>query len=263
MSNDLSVILAGWVGKDDRQSARIINAYGGRPVLQYFESGAVLQMEMDGRPDGVRPQGRTSMLDVLTARLQNESETIHPQDWMELDREFVQYQQRRQAALVAASQLFLEGRREEAIPLYALTVRDLKHCIDIIDLTVAHHPSGGLVSARPELKPVLMSQRFIALSQVELAGENIESAVEVLRDGECQINAYLNSNDPRDEASGACLRELNLMESAIRDKYKLKSTLREQLDEALAVENYELAASIRDQIAQVKSAWPTSVEHRN
>ena len=254
MSNDLSVILSGWVNKDERQSARVINSYAGRPVLQYFESNAVLQMELEGRPDGVRPGNSASMLDLLTARMAHPGATLQPQDWMELDREFVQYQQRRQAALLAAATTLLDGHREDAIALYALAVRDLKHCIDIVDLTVAHHPVGGLVSARPELKPVLIGQRFLALAQIELANEQADSAVELLRQGESAIKEYLESNQPHDEASNACLRELALMESAVRDKYKLKATLQERLDDALAGENYELAATLRDQITRNRSA---------
>lgn len=260
MSNDLSAILSGWVGKDDRQSARVIHTYDGRTALQYFEANAVLQMEIDGRPDGVRPGGLASMLEMLNARLVEPGAKIQPQDWMELDREFVQHQQRRQAALVAAASLYLDNRPTEAVGLYALAVRDLKHCIDIIDLTIAHHPTGAMVSARPEVKPVLIGQRYLALAQFELVNGNIEAAVELLRDGELQLQQCIESKQPHDEASTACLRELTIMESAIRDRYKVKKTLREQLDDALAGENYELAASLRDRLATVKSNWPATTE---
>jgi hypothetical protein len=253
MSKDLEKFLAGWVGRESQHSARIIKTAKGGMAIQYYEARAVTQMELNGRPDGIHPGGFATMLHQLQAAKQSSGGApleVTPQQWMELDREFAQFQQRRRAVLIVAAGRFLEGRAGDAVPLYQLAVHDAQHCLDIIDFATAEHPAGALLAAQPALRPAIIAQRSIALAQADVAAGNAEFAVERLKDGARQVEDLLRASGVNDPANTSCMRDLQVMECALRERFELRKTLREQLDEALAAENYELAASLRDRISQ-------------
>lgn len=170
------------------------------------------------------------------------NQRISPQQWIELDREFVQFRLRRRAALLAASTALMENRIADAAPLYRLACSDADHCLAIIDLAESAHPSGSLVSATPEQRPPMIADRQIALAQLRLTAQEVEAAIDALTDAAREIRAISGDDDP-------CLRDLASLEKAIRDKYAMGKTLREQLDDAVANENFELAAALRDRIA--------------
>lgn len=241
MNFDLASILSGWIDDGERQAARIVQTAKGRPAIQFYEAQAVLQMEMTGRPDGVRPSGCETMLHMLRRDLSspNPQKAISPQQWIELDREFVQFRLRRRAAFLAASTALMENRLADATPLFRLAHVDAQHCLGIIDLAQSIHPSGSLVSATPEQRPAMIADRQVALAQMRLIAHETEAAIDALQDAARDIRAIA----PDAEHS---LDELASLEKAIRDKFSLGRTLREQLDDAVANEDFELAATLRD-----------------
>ena len=77
-----------------------------------------------------------------------------------------------------------------------------------------------------------------------------EEAIDAVRDGierltEHQQAATIESDDTPNEA---LIEQLRVLDREIRKNYAVEKTLREQLDEAVAEEDYELAARLRDQI---------------
>ena len=102
MSNDLSQILSEWQFRPDEVLVRIVPGDDGRGKVQLRVDLGILQMEMDGRPDGDRPEGFESWLDYYEHRQQAHDET-HPdaapfllseEDCLRLWREAVQYYHR-------------------------------------------------------------------------------------------------------------------------------------------------------------------------
>src|SRR5690606_22569357 len=86
----------------DRFSVRIVQGDDGRDKIQVRLDLGLLQMEIDGRPDGQRPEGQDSWFDVFRAR-QEAHDTANPdgasfqlssQDCQLLLREGVQYYHR-------------------------------------------------------------------------------------------------------------------------------------------------------------------------
>ncbi len=255
MSFDLEIVTAGWVTKSDRQRARLVRTADGRQVLQFYEALSVVQMELEGRPDGLRPGGFDSMLAALDHRFNGGGAgavRVTPQEWMELDREFAQYQQRRKAALIAAASAIDNQQMPSATLLLQVAVGDAGHCLAILDLAGREHPSGRLPADRGELRPSLCAQQaFIEAQLATLSGDH-EIAIEILKAAIERISNMLAGRGDASPAASPCIRELETAEHSLRVKHGIRLTLAEQLDEAVRTEDYERAAVLRDRIAERK-----------
>ena len=90
LSKDITPILAGWEhDPDEAAQVRIIAGDDGRDKIQMRIDLGLLQMEMSGRPDGQRPEGLESLLEVYEARVKIEEVTLDPGDCAALMREGV------------------------------------------------------------------------------------------------------------------------------------------------------------------------------
>src|SRR3954471_2164260 len=65
VKQDIDFILEGWEYKPGMVQARLVQAAGGRQVIQMRVDLGLLQIESAGRPDGVKPHGQTSYLAYL------------------------------------------------------------------------------------------------------------------------------------------------------------------------------------------------------
>ena len=77
MSDDISRILDDWQYNPDAPTVRIIRGDDGREMVQLRIDLGLLQMAMDGRPDGQRPEGCESWLDYYR-RQQERHDAAHP-----------------------------------------------------------------------------------------------------------------------------------------------------------------------------------------
>src|SRR5690242_18090365 len=68
-SKDISQVLRGWAYEPGVINVRKIHGTDGAPKLQMRLDLGLLQMEMNGRPDGVRPHGCESLLEYFEKQL--------------------------------------------------------------------------------------------------------------------------------------------------------------------------------------------------
>ena len=96
-SNNIDHLLRDWPYEPDGVSVRVAAGDDGRRVLQMRIDMGILQLEINGRPDGTRPHGEESMYDHLVARACNGDGQIAltEEQCDEIDREFVQFYHRR------------------------------------------------------------------------------------------------------------------------------------------------------------------------
>ena len=101
MSQDIRNLLEGWDYEPDEIVVRIIRGDDGSDKIQMRVDLGLLQMEMDGRPDGTQPEGRESWLDYYEEqqRAHEAARTDAPfaledEDCYRLWREGVQYYHR-------------------------------------------------------------------------------------------------------------------------------------------------------------------------
>lgn len=75
---DLSDLLNQWPYEPGKLNVRVIPGTDGEPRIQMRLDLGVLQMHMEGRPDGQRPRGFESLLDYHEARLDNSPNASGP-----------------------------------------------------------------------------------------------------------------------------------------------------------------------------------------
>jgi UvrB/uvrC motif len=255
MRRDLDDVIQGWPYDPEpgEHLAREIRARDGRMVLQVRIELGVLQLEVGGRPDGIRPHGFMTYLDYL--RHSAASRGLAPEGksppWMmtahqcaEADREFIQFYHRRIAWLALR-------RHENAI-------HDADHTIALMDFVRRHVEDEDYIGSHEQFRGIVLFHRTEAAIAVALERHRPEEAVDALRDGIERLKTHQRTwweeHEPADSPNLALVDQLRLYEQDIRKKFAVEKTLREQLDEAVAKEDYEQAARLRDQIQAQKRA---------
>jgi hypothetical protein len=222
MRQRIADAIAEFIGNKLGVEARYVSAADGGGELQWRQGRHLVRFELHGRPDGVQPRGHGSTLEQLSAAAAQPGDSgagIRPQDWMELDREFALYQQRRQAALVVALAAYRQERPADAIRLARISRRDAFHQLATIDLAEQHHPAGHLSDAGPAQRAVLHAQSAVAEAVTRLAEGDATGALRQLREGAAQANATRHAlgrfTAEENAAGGALSLLIERMESLV------------------------------------------------
>ena len=249
MRRDMDDAIQGWPYDPEPGEviAREVKARDGRTVVQVRIELGVLQMEVGGRPDGSRPQGFATYLDYLRYRAAGRGQVPGGKApvWMmshehrtAANREFLQYDHRRDAWL--------------ALQRYDRALLDADHTLALMDYVGRHGADVDYIASHERLRGRVLFHRTQAAAALALERRKPEEAIDIVREGIARIGAHLEKWSVDHEASDtpdlSLIERLNLLESEIRKNFAVEKTLREQLDEAVAVEDYERAARLRDQI---------------
>ena len=243
MTQDIDHALRDWPFEPGDIIARLVTAADGRVVLQLRIDMGVIQMAPSGRPDGSRPGGHTTYLDYLRHELDDpdgtsalaELNTMTPEQCADADREFAQFYQRRLAWL--------------ALREYKGAVADAEHSLALMDLVARHSPSDEYTASHEKYRAFIVFQRTEAATALALSGDDPDAAVDALTDGlerMRQVYERLGVADRMGEDD--MVRNLRAERRRLRKLHRIDKTLHEQLQEAIANEDYERAARIRDRI---------------
>jgi len=127
-----------------------------------------------------------------------------------------------------------------------------------MDFVRRHSQDEEYIGSHEQFRGIVLFHRTEAAIAVALERDRPEEAVEALRDGIERLTthqrAWWDEHEPADSPNLALVDQLRLYEQDIRKKFGLEKTLRDQLDEAVANEDYERAAALRDQIRAQKRA---------
>ncbi len=243
MIRDLRQILDGWTYEPGKISVRKILGRDGREKIQTRIDLGVMQMELAGRPDGARPHGCESLLEHHEQRLHqhldvhgnDEDFVLAPEDCRDLRHEAYLYYQRYLAFFVL----------EE----YDRVVRDTARNLRVVDLCERY-------AATPRDREVLRPQRPYVLmmhARAEalhaLARGKAPAALRIVERGIADLDRLrTDAND--DELCGSELTTLRALYREVLEQMpdNAPARLRSQLDAALAAEDYERAAALRDQL---------------
>ena len=249
MRRDLDDVIQGWPYDPEpgEHLAREIRARDGRKVLQVRIELGVLQLEVAGRPDGLRPHDFVTYLDYLrhSAAARGEAPGGKAPQWVmsahqcaETDREFIQFYHRR----VAWRAL---GRHDRAI-------QDTDHTLALMDFVRRHGSGEEYIASHEQFRGIVLFHRTEEAFALALERHRPEEAIDALRDGIDRLTTHQRvwweEHDPTESHNPALVEQLRKIEQEIRQKFLVEKTLREQLDEAVAREDYEQAARLRDQI---------------
>ena len=238
-SQDLDLIFREWPFKPGAISARLIKAGDGREVLQMRIEMGLLQMEVAGRPDGEKPHGADTYLEWLNAQAaEHRSDfVLTAAQCVEIDREFLQFYHRRICCL--------------ALRQFARAVADADHTLALMDFVAAYSPEPQWTTSHEQYRPFVVFHRAQSAAMVAIQESGPEAAIEEINRGLEQMRALfvkleVEEQFDRDELVGQLIE----MKESLRQEYRLGRTLAEQLADAVAAEEFERAARLRDELAK-------------
>jgi hypothetical protein len=230
--------LEGWDFQAGIVQARLVHGSDNRQVIQMRVDLGVLQMETSNRPDGQRPHGYATYFDFLqhearVASRQGRPFALDEEQCQEADREFVQFYHRRISWL--------------ALRHYAKAIGDSDHTLAFMNFIREHSPSDEYTQAHEQYRGFVTFQRTQGAAALALEQNNPEAAIDAVRDGLARLKEFFASfNADEQMEEDGMVQHLRKIESSLREQHKIQATLKEQLDEAVANENYEEAARLRD-----------------
>jgi hypothetical protein len=236
---DIDRFLRHWPFEAGTISARLVPAQDGREVLQMRIEMGILQMETSGRPDGEKPGGAATYLDFLKAEVVRQTDPLQltQEQAVQVDREFYQFYHRRVCWL--------------ALREFSRAVADADHTLGLMDFVQEHSSNEEWVLSHEQYRPFVLFHRTqaAALDCLEKAGA--EAAIEVINQGlERMRRSFEEAEAEESFEEDDLVVQLRRLQEWLREQYDVGRTLAEQLADAVAHEQYEVAARLRDEIAR-------------
>ncbi len=236
---DIDDLLVDWPYNPGEIMARVVKAADGRDVLQMRIDLGVLQMEVKYRPDGATPHGAKTYYDYLLSQMPEKGDDFQltQQQCGEADREFVQYYHRRICWL--------------ALRKFDLAVQDADHTLAFMDFVKEHSPDEDWTLSHEQYRPFVLFHRVQASALAVLESKGAEAAIGEINAGLERFEALYEQYDaPEKIEEDEMVQRLRELQESLREHYRVGRTLDEQLSDAVAAEQYELAARLRDEIAK-------------
>ncbi|MBI2300473.1 MAG: UvrB/UvrC motif-containing protein [Armatimonadetes bacterium] len=258
MSEDITELLADWP-YDETQDlvARRVEGPGGEVFLQVRLELGILEMHPSGRPDGYHPGGYPSLLHYHRRRVADEEGEerdgregfrLDHDECLDLHREDMQYYHRRITWLKLGD--------------FDRAAEDAEHNLGIMDLLRerAEDPEDWQKSEQP--RAAVLSHWARARALAAAARDEINAALAAVDEGMDRIRALQHTNQQRSDrltASGE-LQALRDLRRSIRERrpstgFRPESRLervQRQLERAVADEDFEEAARLRDVLARLR-----------
>ena len=238
---DISKILNNWEFNAEDICARKIVGQDGREKLQVRVDLGMLQMDLDGRPDGSRPKGKESMLHHYTEKLMKPRKDgdaeLSDEDCDRLGQEGLQYYHRYVCLLRLGD--------------YDRVIADTQHNLDIFDLVNDHSSNDEQKLLFEQYRPYVTMINTRAMGELRLLEDDYDGALEIVADGirriEDMLDAFDEFESPEESEE---IHALKTWRDEIRGKrpVTLKQRLAQQLQDAIAEEKYERAATLRDRL---------------
>jgi len=242
---DISSILRDWPFDPGQISARIIDGADGEPRLQIRVELGILQLRLDGRPDGLMPDGHESLLELHESRLASQDEEeedgeragLSPEECEGLRSEALLYYHRYVGLMV------LED--------FERVVRDTTRNLRVMDLCARHAEQESDRNALERFRPYIVMMRARAKAGLALRDGESKSAVLAVDDGlEDLRRHYAEVGQPQLIDRSPEARVLREIRDALSPQLPMsqRAELTDRLNRAIAEENYELAAILRDEL---------------
>ncbi|MFQ5808425.1 MAG: UvrB/UvrC motif-containing protein [Armatimonadota bacterium] len=251
MDKDISPILDAWEYKPEQVVVRKITGADGKPKLQLRLDLGLLQMELDGRPDGQRPHGEESLFEYYLAQLRNHSAeydteagfVLSPDDCHDLQEEALQYYHRYLSLL--------------AVGDYARAERDTARNLHVFDFVFKHAMRESDKWALERYRPYVILMNTRARVSASLEEGDRDRAIRRIRQGMERIKQSFGDRDegqPEDRSAELAFLGAWLQDVKASHPPGPAAKLREELEWAVDVEDYERAAQIRNEIRKLEAS---------
>lgn len=252
MNLDITQLLNSWEYRPGEVAVRRIKGRDGQEKIQLRVDLGLLQMNAVGRPDGKRPMGHESLLEHFQLKLENhrqehngEDETfeLSPEDCSRLQQEAIQYHHR----YICLFQL------ED----YEAVVRDAERNISTFDFADDYAATDELAWSLQQFRPQTLMMRARALGMTALKTSDYEAAIRAVQDTVAEIRQfYLDWEETAQLENSGEIQSLEVWLEELRSQRPLseKEKLEQSLHDAVAREDYEKAARVRDALRKIQGS---------
>ncbi|XVJ59488.1 MAG: hypothetical protein HEQ23_08805 [Tepidisphaera sp.] len=257
LSDDLSPLFARWPFVPGQPNVRQFLGDDGEGRIQIRLDLGILQMFADGRPDGERPHEHESLLEYYEAAMEDSAEQpeaerlkLSSDECSAIRDEALQYYHRYMALLVLED---FDG-----------VVRDTTRNLRVFDLCRDHAETEEDRQALEQYRPYVLMVRTRALASQMIKDGEASAAMFAIDQGiDLVRRAYADLGDPAGLEQSQEVQMLRQMRDSLAPKLPVKepapktakgrkAELKQQLEEAIAKEDYEEAARLRDEIKKLK-----------
>jgi hypothetical protein len=168
---------------------------------------------------------------------EGDSFELTPEQCAAADREFLQFYHRRICWL--------------ALREFGRAARDADHSLAFMDFVRAHSPDEEWTLSHEQYRPYVLFHRTQAATLAKLEEVGAEAAVQELNQGLERFRDLFSEYDAEDQYDeDEMVQRLLELKEALREQYNVKPSLTEQLAAAVAAEEYERAAKLRDELSR-------------
>jgi hypothetical protein len=255
VSKDITPLLKGWDYEAGTINVRKISGVDGAPKLQMRLDLGLLQMEVTGRPDGVKPHGFESLLEYFESQLTDHQKRNGTELGFHLTRD--QCQSLREEAVMYYHRYLSLFVLED----FKGVVRDTSRNLRVLDLCgrYAHEEQDRLILE--QYRPYITMMNARASASLVFKEKRYAEALRIVQDGMNAIKDFFQRFGQ--EEGYAQSNEVKVLKRFARDIRKKMpidpiAKLKTQLDRAIKGEHYEEAARLRDEIKRKGDAESTS-----
>ncbi len=246
---DITPVLRGWEYEPGTINVRKIIGLDGQPKIQMRLDLGLIQMEIQGRPDGLRPHGCESLLEYFEKRLRDHRRKhgtevgfrLNSPQCQSLREEAQMYYQRYLS-------LFVLGE-------YVGVARDTERNLRALDLCGKFAADEQDRLILEQYRPYIVMMNTRALASIQLDNNNPRRALAIVRHGLSQIKAFFaRFGQTQAFRHSSEARILKRFGRDIRGKLPVDPVKKLQKDLVRAVrdERYEEAARLRDEIERLR-----------
>ena len=245
MGKDIQPLLDDWQYDPEKLCVRRIKGEDGREKIQLRIEMGILQMDISGRPDGQRPHGSESLLSfyqqqALESKGSEDDEegfSLDVEACMSLQMEALQYYHRRIS--------FLE------LGEYKRAQEDAGRNLELFDFVKEYAADEEDRIVLEQYRPFVIGHRVRAAVLQNLEEENFDLALGEIEDGIEEIRGFFKEFDRPDLVDES--EEITFLKEWAEEIRKdqprsLLQDLKDQLREAVALEDFERAAELRDRL---------------
>ncbi len=254
MSEDIGLLLVGWDYVPGEITARKIVGDDGKEKLQLRLDMGLLQMEMQGRPDGQRPYGKESLLHHFLAELDRYKAKHIGDEGYQLSSEDARFLREE------ATQYYYRYLSLYQLGDYEQVEKDTARNLRVFDLIKKYAAEESDRLSLELYRPYVIMMNTKAKAQRLLQAHDHKRALTVVENGAARVESFYQSFDHAGlvGASGE-IASLKRLAEHIREEMPRtrKEILQEQLQQAIRGEEYEKAARLRDELRSLQEMKPT------
>jgi len=118
-----------------------------------------------------------------------------------------------------------------------------------MDFCRDHSPADDYTQAHEQYRGFVIFHRTQAAAALAVEQDKPEAGIDAIRDGLAKLRTFFASFDVEEQMEeDGMVQRLREMEQSLRQQHHIEATLQEKLEQAVANEEYEAAARLRDEL---------------